>query len=137
MTANDNAVRLFPVEGLTDGTASDDTTIIDLERAERGRLMYDHCDRWTHDNEDAARYVERAVLNAVRHGRRVSVREKLERVRWGDFTDLYGKPTRASNNLSAPLARRIIERHPETRPYIILRPSVCDEYDLLASGELS
>ena len=35
MTANDNAVRLFPVEEFADGTASDDTTIIDLERAER------------------------------------------------------------------------------------------------------
>ena len=37
MTTNDNAVRLFPVEEFADGTASDDTTIIDLERAERGR----------------------------------------------------------------------------------------------------
>lgn len=137
MKANDNAVRLFPVEELTDGTASDDTTIIDLGRAERGRLMYDHCDRWTHDNEDAAGYVEREVLNAINHGRRVSVREKLERVRWGDFTDLYGKPTSASNNLSAPLARRIIERHPEAGPYIIVRPSVCDDYDLLVSEELA
>ena len=52
-------------------------------------------------------------------------------------SDLYGKPTSASNNLSAPLARRIIERHPDATPYIILRPSVCDEYDLLVSEELA
>lgn len=109
----------------------------ELRRAERGRLMYVSCDQWTAENDGAASYVENAVLDAMRHGRKVSVREKLERVRWGDFTDLYGKPTRASNNLSAPLARRIIERHPEARPYIILRPSVCDEYDLLLSEGLA
>ena len=137
MTANDNAVRLFPVEELTDGTASDDTTIIDLERAERGRQMYADCDQWTYENEHAANIVEEAVLDAVRHGRKVSVRMNLEKVRWGDLSDRYGNPTGASNNLSAPLARRIIERHPEARPYIILRPSVCDDYDLLVSEELA
>lgn len=137
MAANDNAVRLFSVEELTDGTALDDMAMIDLERAERGRQMYASCDQWTAENDGAASYVENAILDAVRHGRKVSVREKLERVRWGDFTDTHGKPTSASNNLSAPLARRIIERHPEAGPYIIMRPSVCDEYDLLVSGELA
>lgn len=137
MTANDNAVRLFPMEEFADGTASNDTTIVDLARAERGRQMYASCDQWTAENNGAASYVENAVLEAMRHGRKVSVREKLERVRWGDFTDRYGKPTRASNNLSAPLARRIIQRHPEAGPFIIMRPSVCDEYDLLVSEELA
>lgn len=107
----------------------------ELLRAERGRQMYTYCDQWTAENDGAANYVENAVLDAVRRGRKVSVREKLERVRWGDFTDRYGKPTKASNNLSAPLARRIIQRHPEVGPYIIVRPSVCDEYDLLVSEE--
>lgn len=137
MTANDNAVRLFPVEEMTDGTAPDDMTIIDLERAERGRQMYVSCDQWTAENDGAASYVEEAVLDAIRHGRKVSVREKMERVRWADFSDRYGKPTKASNNLSAPLARRIIQRHPEAGPYIIVRPSVCDEYDLLLAEGLA
>lgn len=137
MTANDNAVRLFPVEEMTDGTASDDMIIIDLERAERGRQLYANCDRWTAENDGAASYVEKAVLDAIRHGRKVSVREKLERVRWGDFTDQYGKSTKTSNNLSAPLARRIIQRHPEAKDHLIMRPSVCDEYDRLVSKGLA
>ena len=135
MKANDNAVRLFPVEELTDGTASDDMTMIDLDRAERGRQMYAYCDQWTAENDGAASYVENAILDAIHFGRMVSVREKLERVRWGDYTDRYGKPTSVSNDLSAPLARRILERHPEARPFIIMRPSACDEYDLLLSKE--
>lgn len=133
---NENTPTLFDIPSGNSAGASDDK-IVDLTRAERGRQMYASCDQWTAENDGAASYVEEAVLEAIRHGRKVSVREKLERVRWGDFTDQYGKPTRASNNLSAPLARRIIQRHPEAKDHIITRPSACDEFDRLVAGELA
>lgn len=137
MTANDNAVRLFPVEGLTDGTASDDTTIIDVERAERGRQLYEQADHIIENWPTAWERIEALAESDFQAGRRMVIGRYAEDVRCHEHIGIDGQGIAFSNNARAALARRLVQAHPDYAERMELRPSICDEYDLLASGELS
>lgn len=95
----------------------------------RGTQLNQACDEWIIENAPAYRWLTKQVLSAARHGVKVSIREKCERIRWADMTGIHGKPTKLSNSLTAPLARRIIAEHPHVAPYITLKPSICDVRD--------
>ena len=66
------------------------------------------------------------ALGEAAAGRKFAMQTALERVRWKDYADEEGNPTRVSNDFGAIWARRIIAEHPETRPFIVTRPSVFD-----------
>lgn len=137
MSANDNAVRLFPVEELTDGTASDDKTIVDLSRAERGRQLYEQADRIIENWPTAWERIEALAESDFQAGRRMVIGRYAEDVRGHEHIGIDGQGIRFSNDARAALARRLVQAHPDYAERMELRPSICDEYDLLASGELS
>ena len=66
------------------------------------------------------------ALGEAAAGRKFAMQTAIERVRWKDYADEEGNPTRVSNDFGAIWARRIIAEHPETRPFIVTRPSVFD-----------
>ena len=53
----------------------------------------------------------------------------LEEARRKDFTDRRGCGTRINNVIAPALARRIVEAHPEVRPFMRLRRSMVDEIE--------
>lgn len=91
-----------------------------------GCRLNHQCTEWIAENPDAYDLLVKEVLSAAKRGQAVSVRQKAERIRWGDLTGTHGAPTKLSNSLTAPLARRIIAEHPHVAPYITLKRSVCD-----------
>lgn len=137
MTANDNAARLFPVDEMTDSAASDDTTIIDLSRAERGRQLYEQADHIIENWPTAWQRIEALAENDYRTGRRMVIGRYAEDVRCHEHIGIDGQGIRFSNDARAALARRLVQAHPDYAERMELRPSICDEYDILASGELS
>lgn len=66
------------------------------------------------------------ALGEAAAGRKFAMQTAIERVRWKDYADEEGNPTRVSNDFGAIWARLIIAKHPETRPFIVTRPSVFD-----------
>ena len=85
------------------------------------------CADWMAANPDALRYIERRALEETAAERRFSVRLLLEEARRKDFTDREGRGTRINNVIAPALARRIVEAHPEVRPFVRLRRSMVDD----------
>lgn len=97
------------------------------EQVERARKAISDEDRWFRRNRDWwAERVEAPCVDDARAGRRFSVRAVMERERWTPFSDELGKPMRVSNCWSAIWARRILRRHPECGPYMVVRDSPLD-----------
>lgn len=111
------------------GTAAEShpTAIMDERAAERMRQAR----LWVDENPQAWRYMLAEAEGRARDGRRFGMQELAEWARRGDFTDRHGRPTRINNNLVAPLARIVVERCPECRPYIEMRTRA---YDGLTMG---
>mgnify|MGYP000989860279 CR=1 FL=1 len=86
---------------------------------------------WVEENPQAWGYMLAEAEERARDGRRFGMQELAEWARRGDFTDRHGRPTRINNNLVAPLARIVVERCPECRPYIEMRTRA---YDGLTMG---
>ena len=51
----------------------------------------------------------------------------MEEARRKDFTDRQGRGTRINNVIAPALARRLVEAHPEVRPFVKLRRSMVDD----------
>ena len=98
-------------------------------RAARGAELAAKCADWMDANPDALRYIERRALEEAGAERRFSVRLLLEEARRKDFTDRRGCGTRINNVIAPALARRIVEAHPEVRPFVKLRRSMVDEIE--------
>lgn len=98
-------------------------------RAARGAELAAKCADWMDANPDALRYIERRALEEAGGERRFSVRLLLEEARRRDFTDREGRGTRINNVIAPALARRIVDEHPEVRPYMRLRRSMVDEIE--------
>lgn len=98
-------------------------------RAARGAELAAKCADWMAANPDALRYIERRALEEAGAERRFSVRLLLEEARRKDFTDRRGRGTRINNVIAPALARRIVEAHPEVRPFMRLRRSMVDEIE--------
>lgn len=71
--------------------------------------------------------VEGYAVNEMNHQRSFSVQTILERIRWKDRVDDKGNPVRVPNDFGAVWARLLVERYPEMRKYIQMRPSMFDE----------
>lgn len=74
--------------------------------------------------------VEAWALNEAAHGRRFAMQTALERIRWKDYADDEGNPTKVSNDFGAIWSRLLIARHPEIRPFVTMRPSVYDRMEV-------
>lgn len=81
---------------------------------------------WLGENPDAWRLMLNFALSETAHERRFSLQHCAEKVRSVDLVDVHGQPTRINNNLCAALARIMVERHPETAPYVVRRKSRSD-----------
>ena len=96
-----------------------------LRQQEKGDRFREEADAWVADNPEAWDYMVRQAVNSARAGRRFGIGSLVEHVRWHMFAE--GRTGfKCNNNHRAALARRIIAEHPETRPYIQTRDSVCD-----------
>ena len=89
------------------------------ERMRRARL-------WVEANPGAVSYMKSEAQRYAESGRRFGMQELAEWVRRSDFTDCHGMPTKINNTIVPPLARILIEQHPECRPYIELRTRAYD-----------
>lgn len=98
-------------------------------RAARGAELAAKCADWMDANPDALRYIERRAIEEARAERRFSVRLLLEEARRRDFTDREGCGTRINNVIAPALARRLVDAHPEVRPFVRLRHSMVDEIE--------
>lgn len=96
-------------------------------RAARGAELAAKCADWMAANPDALRYIERRALEEAGAERRFSVRLLLEEARRKDFTDRQGRGTRINNVIAPALARRLVDAHPEVRPFVKLRRSMVDD----------
>ncbi len=70
------------------------------------------------------------ALGEATAGRKFAMQTALERVRWKDYADDEGNPTRVSNDFGAIWARLLVAMHPEVRPFVTMRPSVYDEFEV-------
>lgn len=96
-----------------------------LAEQAKGDRFKEEADRWVEDNPDAWAYMTSQAVSSANAGRRFGIGSLMEHVRWHMFAE--GRTGfKCNNNHRAALARRIIAEHPEVRPYIKTRDSVCD-----------
>lgn len=74
--------------------------------------------------------IEAWALNEAANGRKFAMQTALERIRWKDYVDNAGQPTKVSNDYGAIWSRLLIARHPEIRPFVTMRPSVYDRMEV-------
>lgn len=91
----------------------------------RTRLL--HAWAWIENDPTAWAFIKREALRKARNGQMFGMHGLCDKVRNGDFSDNGGMPTKVNNNIVAALARILISEHPEVRPYMTLRHSVCEE----------
>lgn len=101
--------------------------VVEAYRRRRGAEIEAECAGWMRENPDALRYIERRALEEAAAERLFSVRLLLEEARKRDFTDREGRGTRINNVIAPALARRIVDAHPEVRPFMRLRRSMVDD----------
>ena len=99
---------------------------LDEHSIARARRTMNEAEEWRRLNPDRYAWIEGRLLDAAHHGRKMSVRECAERIRWHDFTDIEGRPVRLSNTITGALARMLVRDHPEARGSLILRRSTLD-----------
>lgn len=80
---------------------------------------------WIRENPDAWAWIVGEALKEARAGRRFSPRYLAESLRSKDFVSIDGSTSAVNNNITAALARHLIEQHPEVSPWIELRKSKC------------
>lgn len=92
----------------------------------KGDRFREEADRWIEDNPLAWKYLVDQALISARGHRRFGIGALCEVVRW-EMSNVQGNAGfKLNNNHRAHFARRLIAEHPEVRPYITTRGSVCD-----------
>ena len=74
--------------------------------------------------------IESWALNETKHHRKFAMQTALERIRWKDYVDNAGQPTKVSNSYGAIFSRMLISMHPEIEPYVTKRSSVYDQLEV-------
>ena len=108
-------------EGIEDGSKADTEKYMAKVRAAR---------EWIRLNPALWEGIEAWALNEAANGRKFAMQTALERIRWKDYVDNAGQPTKVSNDYGAIWARLLIARHPEIRPFVTMRPSVYDRLEV-------
>lgn len=108
-------------EGMEDGQKADTEKYMAKVRAAR---------EWIRLNPALWEGIEAWALNEAANGRKFAMQTALERIRWKDYVDNAGQPTKVSNDYGAIWARLLIARHPEIRPFVTMRPSVYDRMEV-------
>lgn len=114
------------------GTAAESHPTAIMDERAAGRMRQGRA--WTEENPQAWRYMLAEAEERARDGRRFGMQELAEWVRRGDFTDRHGRPTRINNTIVPPLARIVVERCPECRPYIEIRTRAYDGLTMGGAG---
>lgn len=81
---------------------------------------------WAVRNPNAWDVMCGIAVQKAEAGQRVGMQDLVEYIRWHEFTDVDGKPTKVDNNLSPALARLLCQERPVVRPYMELRRSRFD-----------
>ncbi|WP_198666452.1 hypothetical protein [Paratractidigestivibacter faecalis] len=74
--------------------------------------------------------IEAWALAEAAAGRKFAMQTALERVRWKDYANDEGNPTKVPNDFGAIWARLLVATHPEVRPFVTMRPSVYDGFEV-------
>ena len=119
-------------EAKDEETGTPSQTMVADSVTDRARRRMRRARLWVEDNPGAFSYMKSEAQRYAESGRRFGMQELAEWVRRSDFTDCHGMPTKINNTIVPPLARILIEQHPECRPYIELRTRA---YDGLAMGD--
>lgn len=107
--------------GIEDGSKADTEKYMAKVRAAR---------EWIRLNPALWEGIEAWALNETAHQRKFAMQTALERIRWKDYVDNAGQPTKVSNDYGAIWARILMAKHPEVEPYITTRPSVYDQLEV-------
>ncbi|WP_165174015.1 hypothetical protein [Adlercreutzia sp. ZJ242] len=107
--------------GIKDGSKADTDKYMAKVRAAR---------EWIRLNPGLWDGIEAWALNEAEHQRKFAIQTALERIRWKDYVDNAGQPTKVSNDYGAIWARMLMAKHPEIEPYITTRPSVYDKLEV-------
>lgn len=109
-------------EGIKDGSKADTEKYMAKVRAAR---------EWIRLNPALWDGIEVWALNEAAHQRKFAMQTALERIRWKDYVNDEGQPTKVSNDYGAIWARMLVAKHPEIRPYVTMRPSAYDELEVI------
>lgn len=66
------------------------------------------------------------ALNELKHERRFSLQPAVERIRWRSHVDSQGEDVKINDRYKAIWARLLLQRYPEMRQYLEIRPAVFD-----------
>lgn len=83
-------------------------------------------DRWIADNHYAWGEIERAALKYARDGKRFSIRQLCDHVRFEMYTVGLSDGFKMNNSLHPVFARKLIAKYPELERYIETRKSKVD-----------
>lgn len=109
-------------EGIKDGSKAD---------TEKYMAKVYAAHEWIRLNRELWDGIEAWALNEAKHQRKFAMQTALERIRWKDYTDSTGQPTKVSNDYGAIWARMLIAKHPAVAPYVTTRPSVYDKLEVI------
>lgn len=98
----------------------------DLECTIKALTMEREGKDWIRRNPDIWERFTTYALNEAAHQRRVSIKWLLEDARKFDRVDSAGDPVKVNNSFAPFFARRLIDEHPEIRPYVEIRKSILD-----------
>lgn len=81
-------------------------------------------DEWIEANPDAWAYIVQQATRSAAMGRKFSVRQLAEYVRWHFQVNRGRSEFSLNNNWTSAFARRLGKEHPELLPYMNMRHSV-------------
>lgn len=100
------------------GAASDSST--------RAVIMRNEAELWISENPDAWAAIVSAAKAEAAADRRFSVRLIVDSACRIDRASIDGGRTSANHNAIAALSRLLLEQHPDLKPFVNLRRSLCD-----------
>lgn len=96
------------------------------DQLERGRKTLRRAERWRRNNPRAWAAIEARAARLAAKGERIGVQHLIEEMRWKDYTDVRGDPTRTNNSYQPVFARWLCLENPACARLIERRPSVFD-----------
>ena len=91
----------------------------------KGEMFREKADEWIAKNGECWEFMTRAACASAARGKRFGMKSLVEAARWNMLVN--GVDEFAINNsYVSAFARRLIEEHPECKPYISTRSSVVD-----------
>ena len=78
-------------------------------------------DEWIKKNPKMFRFMETAAISMVRQGKKFGARLLSEQARWLCHQNSSNGGYKISNDIANYVVRRLVEKHPKMRPFIVFR----------------